>query len=626
MDSGTGKADREAGARASSKAGETPALPCGLPSIMEVTCRCDVVPMREGSRAIDTANPPSAVPELLVRLESWPASFSSNLAAIIQPSPELDTYTEPGQFWPDVFVKSHLPWGRFLESAIFHTAVVTVIWSLATIWPRPSQVVMTAALQKPEVLYYEAPEYLPPLNTGQSKTQVSQKGDPEYAPQEVISVPPEADNRKQTIVTPPNLKVDHDVPLPNMVAWNKTAPSVPLNATRDTLRHLPSSQVQVVAPAPDVAHRQLQTALVLNQDVVAPAHEVKDAAARREIPQGETAIVAPPPAVQATDIRRIGDISVAPSQVVAPAPALPMQAQMARSGGAGGIQGSQTVVPPPPSAAATGADTNAGGRMIALNLHPVQPTGPVDVPSGNRRGIFAATPQGKPGASGTPELRGDPNAPAGTAGNSGSGKSVGSGFNTAGIPPGLTVGAVPKATAEIAGNGKGKSAENPRLLADATPSRVSSLPHRTPDTLTNAPSELERKVFGDRRLYSMTLNTPNLNSAGGSWVMHFAELHENPLDKSELQAPVATHEVDPGYPLELMRQNVQGTVTLSAVIQTDGSVGEVKVLNGVDDRLDQYASAALARWKFTPAMRNGNPTPLQAVVMIPFRPMRRSGF
>jgi TonB family protein len=124
----------------------------------------------------------------------------------------------------------------------------------------------------------------------------------------------------------------------------------------------------------------------------------------------------------------------------------------------------------------------------------------------------------------------------------------------------------------------------------------------------------------------MTLNTPNLNSAGGSWVIHFAELRENPLDKSDLTAPVATQEVDPGYPLELMRQNVQGTVTVSAVIREDGSVGDVRVLSGVDDRLDRYACAALARWKFRPAMKNGSPTALQAVVMIPFRPMRRSGF
>jgi TonB family protein len=132
-------------------------------------------------------------------------------------------------------------------------------------------------------------------------------------------------------------------------------------------------------------------------------------------------------------------------------------------------------------------------------------------------------------------------------------------------------------------------------------------------------------VFGDRKFYAMTLNVPNLNSAGGSWVMHFAEL-KDAEKQGDLVAPVATHEVDPGYPIELMRQNVQGTVMLSAVIRSDGSVGEVRIVHGIDDRLDEYASAALARWRFRPATRNGDPVALQAVVMIPFRPMRRSGF
>jgi TonB family protein len=141
----------------------------------------------------------------------------------------------------------------------------------------------------------------------------------------------------------------------------------------------------------------------------------------------------------------------------------------------------------------------------------------------------------------------------------------------------------------------------------------------------NAQSELERKVFGYRKVYAMTLNVPNLNSAGGSWVMHFVELKD--ADKEgELVAPVATQEVDPGYPLELMRQNVQGTVILSAVIQSNGAVGDVRILRGVDDRLDQYASAALSRWRFRPAMKNGDAVALQTVVMIPFRPMRKTGF
>ena len=49
-----------------------------------------------------------------------------------------------------------------------------------------------------------------------------------------------------------------------------------------------------------------------------------------------------------------------------------------------------------------------------------------------------------------------------------------------------------------------------------------------------------------------------------------------------------------------MRRNVQGTVTLYAVIRNDGSVRDVRVLRGVDDQLDQYARTALAHWRFQP--------------------------
>ena len=68
----------------------------------------------------------------------------------------------------------------------------------------------------------------------------------------------------------------------------------------------------------------------------------------------------------------------------------------------------------------------------------------------------------------------------------------------------------------------------------------------------------------------MTLNMPNLNSGGGSWIIRFAELKED-SDHGDLVAPLATRKVDPGYPAELMRRNVQGTVTLYAVIRSDGT-------------------------------------------------------
>ncbi len=161
-------------------------------------------------------------------------------------------------------------------------------------------------------------------------------------------------------------------------------------------------------------------------------------------------------------------------------------------------------------------------------------------------------------------------------------------------------------------------------MADATPPRVSSTPPRalsevSPDKAT----DVDRWVFGDKKFYAMTLNMPNLNSAGGSWVIRFAELNPNPNEaKGDLTAPEATQKVDPAYPLELMRRNVQGTVTLYAVIRNDGSVSDVRVLRGVDEQLDQYARTALAHWHFRPATKNGAAVDLEAVVMIPFKPVR----
>jgi TonB family protein len=159
-------------------------------------------------------------------------------------------------------------------------------------------------------------------------------------------------------------------------------------------------------------------------------------------------------------------------------------------------------------------------------------------------------------------------------------------------------------------------------MADATPPRVTATPpHSLSEVSKDRATDIDRWIFGDKKFYAMTLNMPNLNSAGGSWVIRFAEL--NPKEaKGDLTAPEATQKVDPAYPLELMRRNVQGTVTLYAVIRNDGSVSDVRVLRGVDDQLDQYARAALTRWHFRPATKNGAAVDLEAVVMIPFKPVR----
>src|SRR5208282_1482897 len=524
----------------------------------------------------------------------------------------------PGDYefdmWRDVFVQQKLPWGRFLQSALLHTAAVALIWTISFVWIRQQRILERPVFDRSSLVTYTPEEYLPPLETGASEAPKPQKGDPTYAKQPILSVPPEADNRSQTIVVPPDLKLNHDVPLPNIVATGTIVPAVPLDATRASLSRIVAPETQVIAPAPDVQltrDRVVQSAL--KSDVIAPPPEVTSHHTRG-LAGPETAVVEPPPELTQSTKGHVGPINIGPSTVVPPAPQLTLAEQhplAARGSGRGNLPGGGAQpVAPPPSVAASG-NGRANARLIALGIHPVAPTGPVAVPGGNRRGTFAATPKGKPGASGTPDLAGSKS----TAKNAGSRGDGSGGFNAqtnGSLPAGLHVGAVnsddPR---EVASLSKPETRPGDRSSARAA-SPVSD------DKIT----DMDRKVFRGKRVYGRTLNMPNLNSSTGSWVIKFAEL-DGGRKEGELLEPVATEKSDPGYPLELIRANVHGMVTLYAIINSDGKVGDIRVLNSPDERLDAFAASALARWKLVVAERGGQAVALEAVVEIPFR-VRRS--
>ena len=536
--------------------------------------------------------------------------------------------------WKDVFVQQKLPWGRFIQSAVLHAVAFTLVWAISFAWLRQQRILVPAFFDRTSLITYSPQEYLPPLDTGAAETPKAQTGDPVFAKQPILSVPREADNRTQTIVVPPDVKLDHDVPLPNIVAAGAIAPVVPLDATRGLSHRLVVPQAQVVEPAPDVDVAREHTAqAALKSDVIAPPPEVKSGYAHG-VAGPETAVVEPPPDLKAAAKSHVGSINIGPSEVVAPAPVLTLAEQHAlysRGGGAGkDLPGGVQPVGPPPSVAASGGGS-AQGRLIALGIHPVVPTGPVAVPGGNRRGVFSAGPKGKAGASGTPDSAGSKSASNGFggAGNGGSGSGF-KGHGNGSLPAGLYVGAGPGATGSIERNGDSSGGDgdgDSREMASLSPSRVapdaSSHQHAASAVSEDKVTAVDRQVFGERRPYAMTVNMPNLNSSTGSWVIRFAELHPAELSpeqkQAELLAPVATEKTDPGYPLELIRANIHGPVTLYAVIHTDGRVGDIRVLSSPDDRLDAWATSALSHWKFLPALRAGKPVPLEAVVVIPFR-------
>ncbi len=631
--------------------------------------------------AVDTSSSPTpAPPQLLLQLEPAHRVFVRNLAETLsfRRTTKLDITSPPASFWPDVFVSRRMPWLPFCESLLLHVAVLAGVWSLGRALALRPHTAPRVAFRDEDVIYYSPSEYLPPIDTGSTASLAPQHGEPEFARQPIISVPPEADNHSQTIVTPPNVRLDHDVPLPNIVAWEHPIPAPPL-PNADALR-VPNLSASVVAPPPDMTQVSTRRLDPSQAPIVAPAPAVTDVGTRAlSVPQPN--IIAPPPSVQ-NDVRTLGELNIGPARVVAPAPQLPVQAQrslagiatlasqhtkiiapppsaqavdglgtprgtgMSASGMIGavsqvappipslqGVRGTGrsaaagahgAVVPPPPSLAAGARASSSTRQLIALSLHPAVGAPPTDV-AGNRRGAFAATPQGKPGAPGTPDIAANSHALGAHGGGNGGALSG----RDAGLPAGIRVGPGPAnapaaqsaSGSEVAAGPSGTDAPQAKtLLADNRPMRVTVSP-RTATESSNPPSPLERQVFGDRRSYSMVLNMPNLNSAGGSWVIRFAELKESvAASQGKLIAPEPINKVDPGYPLELMRQNVKGTVTLYAVIHSDGTVGDVRVLNSPDDRLDEFARAALTRWHFRPAMKNGVPIALEAVVNIPFRP------
>ena len=572
-------------------------------------------------------------PALYFELESRFSVFRRNLSDLLlrREPPPIETTSEPVPVPEEKWVSVNLGPRHILESYGYHIALIIVIYVASTSSWFGHPVKLDSPYKNTEVDHYALSEYLPPINTGPRGEAKPRKGEPKLAKQEIISVPPNPDNLRQTIVTPPNIKLNRDIPLPNIVAWtNIPGPPVAAASRQLSQLKLPQFAPQVVEPTADVSKLKSRNKIATldQQSVVEPKADVSQLKSKLTLPTlAQPSVVEPPLSPDQLKLKR-GEINMAQIDPQLAAPKLPVEPQ--RSAGVGDAQGAPGIgknIPAQPSM--QGLQSSKGqGQIIALSLSPADVRGPVEVPAGNRSGEFHASPGGKPDAPGTPNVAGNPGA---TGSGTGGGKGPGSGNGgTGNAPPGISVGAAPPgaAVAAVAGTpgkspGNNSPDDNKKLIAAAMrpniPSSVSRPPAATPPPeVSDVEAEsIERKVFGTKKFYSLILNMPNLTSASGSWIIRFAELKESD-NKVPIAAPVATSKYDPAYPADAMRDNVEGIVKLYAIIHADGSVSGIKLLNGVDPRLDEAAARALSRWQFRPGTKNGDPVDLEAVVLIPF--------
>lgn len=87
---------------------------------------------------------------------------------------------------------------------------------------------------------------------------------------------------------------------------------------------------------------------------------------------------------------------------------------------------------------------------------------------------------------------------------------------------------------------------------------------------------------------------------------------------AEVMQKLLIHRVEPVYPAEARKQNLQGVIALDIVVGRDGTVVSMRALNG-PEILAKAAMDALRWWKFAPYRLNGVPAVVETTVAVEFK-------
>jgi TonB family protein len=90
------------------------------------------------------------------------------------------------------------------------------------------------------------------------------------------------------------------------------------------------------------------------------------------------------------------------------------------------------------------------------------------------------------------------------------------------------------------------------------------------------------------------------------------------MNEPGLTMPRVISEVRPSYTRDAMRARIEGWVSLTAVVEPDGSVGDVKVIRSLSPDLDAEAISAAKRWQFEPGRKDGKPVPVVVAIELTF--------
>lgn len=539
-------------------------------------------------------------PQLDIAWGSFHQGIWSSIAAIFA-GPAAQKPFHPGEFFKDAWIERRIPRRAVVAAALWHVAFFVMPWPRLPAGPRHNP-----AFENVELTWSGSVNDLPLVDLPGLK--VKPKPSPRGEPKKPL--PPEgadAFHPRQRIFTDP-ARPTH----PRQTLIN---PAAPPDAPK-ILPNLPNIVVLAQSAAP--ARPRLQ----ISQEALAKLHPREHRVATVTLADAPIVTAAPNLTPQIADL---------PLAASANAPARPKLQLNTGSAPRVATRAQKGDAAPAPEVSSTllGSAGGSSGMLIALSATPAPPAPKIEIPQGNLAARVSISPEGtQPGVpGGAANSVTGASGGAGAAPGSGGGKGSGSAGNSTAV---RIIGGNPRNSSGVSGLGgnPGKLRLSPArpLIDEVEPAGQEDVPVRTgpPNFAALAPGAKPEAVFGPRRVYTLYINMPNLNSATGSWILHFSELRTDAsrprvTPSGELSGPVAVRKVDPKYPPTLIKERVEGEVILYAVIRRDGSVDSIQLVRGIDDQLDANAMQALAQWKFRPAERDGMPVELEAVVHIPFR-------
>lgn len=91
-----------------------------------------------------------------------------------------------------------------------------------------------------------------------------------------------------------------------------------------------------------------------------------------------------------------------------------------------------------------------------------------------------------------------------------------------------------------------------------------------------------------------------------------------PAGKMGASVPQAIYSPEPSFSEEARKAKMQGMVTLILVVGKDGKPYNIRVGQSLGMGLDEQAIAAVQKWRFRPATRNGEPVATRIAVQVDF--------